>query len=269
MSAQARVRDRHGTLPELRRRTEDHCRRPGGVGPRAPRAAGAGAATLSCPCADIASDLIQPDARPQFRRPSTMTCRAGGSRTASGVFQPAFASAIARVNRRTTRDNRRLPTGSMPRLRPRCRHQLTSSACRPPWRSRLNRICAMSTKCAKPSIQRAAGYSRFWPGALVRCVRRKRPLENQALAAKVSSRAWLRTHAVGHYAYISMTAMSGPSPQSANVEPIKPEAAQIARPRLALPGDAFRGRPALLAACQSWSATLPCQTQQASALQVA
>jgi hypothetical protein len=87
---------------------------------------------------DIASDLIQPDALPQFRRPSTMTCRAGESRTAFGVFQPAFASAIARVNRRTTRDNRRLSTGSMPRLQPRCRHQLTNSACRPPWRSRLN-----------------------------------------------------------------------------------------------------------------------------------
>ena len=83
-AAQARVRDRHGALPELRRRAEDHCRDPGTVGdredPHAPGAAGAGT-----PGRQPAARRYKPS--PDTNSPVDCLCLARGR--ATGPTRPA------------------------------------------------------------------------------------------------------------------------------------------------------------------------------------
>ena len=70
-AAQARLRDRYGALPELRRRAEDHRCHPGAAGdredPHAPGSAGPRAAAGASPWAAAASGLNAPKQSP-FKR---------------------------------------------------------------------------------------------------------------------------------------------------------------------------------------------------------
>ena len=111
-AAQASLRSRRGTLPELRRRAEDHCGHPGAAGdredPHAPGVAGQGATTLNCSRTSAASGMTIP----------IHHCSGGPARRAAGVgcvrvvagpmarTRPSFPSVTTSASRPATSTQR-------------------------------------------------------------------------------------------------------------------------------------------------------------------
>ena len=101
-AARARVRDRHGALPELRRRAEDHCGDPGAAGhredPHAPGSAGPGAASGASPWPSPASGLTLPN-RDRSGDPAIRAAGVGWVRGFAGPIEAGWRPGIPRGKR--------------------------------------------------------------------------------------------------------------------------------------------------------------------------